>query len=194
MKYNRVARQLPNMITLLNMLLGITVLFIHICHQGESYRLTACALILIAALLDTADGKLARWLNAESALGKQLDSFADFVSFGIAPAAILLTYPAIRNQGWGMYACLILYAMAGAFRLARFNIGDYKDYFVGLPITAAGFLLMLLNLLLHYSMALQYAIAAPLVAALVCLLTALMVCNLKIKRIHLPKPHAGKTA
>lgn len=187
MKNNRLVKQLPNMITLLNMLLGLTVLFIHMGYPGEGRRLVSCILIMIAVFLDTIDGKLARFLNAESMLGKQLDSFADFVSFGLAPGIILLTHPAIRDRGLPMYICVILYALAGAFRLARYNIGDYKDHFLGLPITAAGFLLMLLNLFLHYSAALRHSVTVFLVAAFVCTLTVLMVSNIKIWRIGAKK-------
>ncbi len=169
--------------TFLNMMFGITVLFIHICYIGENYRLTACMLILASVFLDVIDGKLARYLNAESDMGKQLDSFADFVSFGLAPMAILLTHEAIRQGGWLVYLCLLLYAAAGAFRLSRYNIGDFKNHFMGLPITAAGFILVLLNLLLHFTSILNHRFSVILAMAFVCLLSALMVSTVKVRRI-----------
>jgi CDP-diacylglycerol--serine O-phosphatidyltransferase len=194
MKNVRALKHLPNIITLLNMLLGLLVLVIHMARPSESHRIASCGLILIAALLDGMDGRLARRLGAESPLGKQLDSFADLVSFGLAPIAILLTYPASRNGGWPLYICLILYAAAGAFRLARFNVDTYKNYFVGLPITAAGVMMVGLSLFLHYSSVLQHDITVVLIAAFVCTLAVLMVSGFKIRRLGEKKveaPSAG---
>ena len=89
MKANRLIRLIPNILTTANMLLGILVLFIVICQKGEANRLASCIMILIAVGLDCLDGMMAKSFNAESPLGKQLDSFADFVSFGLAPLAVL---------------------------------------------------------------------------------------------------------
>lgn len=175
-------RQLPNLLTLLNMLLGLSVLFFHI-WQGERFRLYACSIILLAALLDVLDGKLARFLSAESKFGKQLDSFADFVSFGIAPLTILLTHGPIRSGGWLIYAAFGIYVMAAAWRLARFNLGDYAEYFVGLPITAAGFILTLVNLLLHFTSLLESQLTISLLVVVVVLLAVLMVSTKQIKRL-----------
>lgn len=180
MMLNRRLKNLPNLFTVTNMLLGLTVLFI---LREENYRPIACALILLAACLDGIDGKVARLLDAESFLGKQLDSFADLVSFGLAPLVVLLSYDIVRAGGFVVYTCLYIYAMAATFRLARFNIGDYKKYFVGLPITASGLILTLLNLALHYSNFLEFDFAVTLIMLFVSLLAVLMVSKVKIHRI-----------
>lgn len=192
MKNLKATKQLPNFITGLNMLLGLSVIFMHIGPISPGSPLLACIFILTAAFLDAIDGRLARFLKAESHLGKQLDSFADFVSFGLAPMVILLAHPVIRSQGWPIYACFILYALAGGFRLARFNLSEDKGSFTGLPITAAGFLLILLNLFLHTSRALEYELTMLLVAAFVCLLSAFMVSTLKIPRPGFKKPQEAE--
>lgn len=93
--------------------------------------------IFIAAFLDRFDGMVARKLNQESDLGKQLDSMSDILSFGVAPA-ILIYQLVLSDFGIAGMAFTVLYISAGAFRLARFNISESAGYFVGLPITAAG--------------------------------------------------------
>lgn len=175
------------------MLLGIIVLFIHICEDREEHRFIACTLISIAVLLDTIDGKIARILHAESQLGKQLDSFADFISFGLAPVAILLTHSSIRNMGWFMYACVAFYSVAGAFRLARYNIGNYEDFFLGLPITAAGGILIIVNFILHFSPILEQKGASIFIAMLVCILALLMISKVKVYRLGREKELGNKT-
>lgn len=181
MKNSSLVKQLPNLLTCLNMLLGLVVLFSQV-WKGPNYRLRACLLILLAACVDALDGKLARRLGVESSLGKQLDSFADIISFGIAPVLITLTHTQVRAGGWLSYACLGLYVLAAAFRLARFNIGDYRDYFLGLPITAAGTIVVAHNLLLHYSTLLQGRLGVPLTWGLFLVLAGLMVSRLPIRR------------
>ena len=96
------------------MLLGILVLFIVICQKGEANRLASCIMILIAVGLDCLDGIMAKSFNAESPLGKQLDSFADFVSFGLAPLAVLLTHNSFRDLGLIMYLSVSFRSAASA--------------------------------------------------------------------------------
>src|SRR5690606_3490034 len=76
-------KQIPNVLTLVNMLSGLTVLYLNISMAGQDYSVLSCFLILIAAGLDAFDGTIARLLDTESDFGKQLDSFADLISFGI---------------------------------------------------------------------------------------------------------------
>lgn len=130
-------RNIPNLLTLGNMLLGLAVLYLSIGNGGQDYAGLSCILILIAAVVDAFDGMIARLLGAESDFGKQLDSFADLTTFGLAPIAVLLTVEPIGATP-ALLPVLALHPLAGAFRLARFNLGNYTDYFVGLPITAAG--------------------------------------------------------
>ncbi|MGI5899151.1 MAG: CDP-alcohol phosphatidyltransferase family protein [Christensenellales bacterium] len=179
----KIVKQLPNTLTMLNMLLGVSVLFMHICHRGEGHRPIACALILVCAFLDAIDGKLARLLKVESLLGKQMDSFADFASFGLAPMAVLLTHETVRQGGWLIYAVTLIYVASGAFRLARYNIGDYADHFVGLPITAAGCILAIVNLILHYTPIFDYRFSVSFVMAFICILSALMVSKIRVQRV-----------
>ena len=98
--------------------------------------------IFIAALLDRFDGIVARKLNQESELGKQLDSMSDIISFGVAPA-ILIYQLALIDFGIAGMVFTVIYISTGAFRLARFNISEANGYFTGLPITAAGTILTL---------------------------------------------------
>lgn len=108
----------------------------------------AAILILIGMMLDSMDGRLARMLKADSSLGKELDSLADIVTFGVAPS--FLVYYTYLNQ-LGMLGFMVagLFPLFGAYRLARFNISSSKqslNYFIGVPITAAGGILALLTL------------------------------------------------
>lgn len=180
---NSILKHIPNLITISNMMLGLSVLFINISQVGENYRFTACVLILVAVFLDSIDGKLARALKAESAMGKELDSFADFVSFGIAPMAILLTHEHFRRIGIIIYISVAFYAICGAYRLARYNIGEYHYYFEGLPITASGFIMILLNIILHFTNLAQSNFAVVAINIFIIILGILMVSRVKVYRL-----------
>ncbi len=125
--------QMANIITLTNLSLGSFAII-----QGLKGNLNlSLLLIFIAALADRFDGMVARKLNIESELGKQLDSMSDIISFGVAPA--LLIYQGILFEFGAPGAFFtVLYIGCGAFRLARFNITEGNGYFTGLPITVAG--------------------------------------------------------
>lgn len=124
----------PSVFTLFNLLLGILSLTYTL---NERYNLAAIC-ILLSAVLDRVDGNLARRLGVSSEFGKELDSLADLVSFGVAPA--ILAYDAVLNQPLGVWGLIIsvLFAACGAIRLARFNILNISNYFLGVPITIAG--------------------------------------------------------
>ena len=151
-----VRAMLPNLITLIAAASGITS--IRFSCQGE-WRFAVIA-ILVACFLDGLDGRMARLLKVTSKLGAELDSLADFVNFGVAPAIFAYfwimevvppdsaLYP-VRGMFW-VFA--LFYAMCGAFRLARFNImadSDdsalpyWKHFFVGLPSPGAAGLVLL---------------------------------------------------
>ncbi|ANU25591.1 CDP-diacylglycerol--serine O-phosphatidyltransferase [Planococcus versutus] len=125
--------QTANTITVGNMLFGGASLMATL-NGAYSYSVL---FIFIAAFLDRFDGMVARKLNQESDLGKQLDSMSDILSFGVAPA-ILIYQLVLSDFGIAGMAFTVLYISAGAFRLARFNISESAGYFIGLPITAAG--------------------------------------------------------
>ena len=120
----------------------------------------AAICIAIAASIDFLDGFLARLLHACGEMGKQLDSLSDVVSFGVAPAVILFQFLRLSymqqqngldiNIAWLLPA--FLFACAGAYRLARFNIDTTQTYgFKGVPIPAAGLVVASLPLIAFYN-------------------------------------------
>jgi CDP-diacylglycerol--serine O-phosphatidyltransferase len=161
----------PNLVTLSNLLLGIMAIIYTI---SERYALAAAA-ILLAALLDRMDGNLARRLGVSSDFGKELDSLADLVSFGVAPA--ILAYASILDAALGKAGLIIalIFIACGAIRLARFNVLDATDYFIGVPITVAGGIMALSVLLENY-------LSVWVIALFMLALSALMVCNIKVKK------------
>ena len=135
----------PNFFTLLGLCAGLTSIRMGI--EGR-YDL-ALAAIVFAAFLDGIDGRIARLLKASSRFGAELDSLADFVNFGVAPAFLMFNwgFADIKSAAW---ICMLVFALASALRLARFNaaIDDDKpkwqsDYFTGMPTPAAAIAVML---------------------------------------------------
>ena len=132
------------MFTLGNLYCG----FLSIGFAANEHYSNAAILILIGMMLDSMDGRLARMLKADSSLGKELDSLADVVTFGVAPS-FLVYYTYFIQFGTLGFAVAGLFPLFGAYRLARFNISSNKstqNYFTGVPITAAGGILALLTL------------------------------------------------
>lgn len=124
---------LPNFITLLNLLAGILA----VVSIFQFDLQTAAWLILLGALFDFADGLVARILNVHSEIGKQLDSLADVVTFGVAPG--LIGYQMLNEAHGHQWFTLIplMIPLFGALRLARFNVDTREsDSFYGLPIPA----------------------------------------------------------
>lgn len=135
----------PNFVTLLGLCAGLTSIRMGI--EGR-YEL-ALAAIVFAAALDGVDGRIARALKASSRFGAELDSLADFVNFGVAPAFLVFNWGLgdLKSAGW---IVVMLFALASALRLARFNaaLDDDKpkwqsNYFVGMPTPAAAIAVML---------------------------------------------------
>ena len=141
---------LPNMVTLLAICAGLTA--IRMAIEGN-FELAVGAIIL-AAILDAIDGRVARLLKATSRFGAQLDSLADFLNFGVAPAILLYVWRLadLKNIGWIVALAL---AICAALRLARFNSALdaepgpdwHEDYFIGIP-SPAGAMTVLLPLAL----------------------------------------------
>lgn len=132
----------PNLLTATSFMLGLGAIIS--AEQGQLER--AGWLIVWCVLLDVADGMAARLLKATSEFGAELDSFADLVAFGLAPAALVLHYiwqyyPGVASA-WIAVACGI-YALFAGMRLARFNTFApvTKGWFRGVPTTACGALL-----------------------------------------------------
>lgn len=133
---------IPSLVTMANLVFGI----LSLNHTMQQHYQLAAIMILFAMILDGLDGRIARKLDASSNFGKELDSLADVVSFGVAPA-LLVYAQVLYSYQWLGLAAGIWFAVAGALRLARFNTQNITGYFQGVPITAAGSLVALLNLM-----------------------------------------------
>lgn len=167
----------PNVITLLALSLGLTAIRMAIEARFE----LAVLAILLAAVLDGADGRVARLLKGTSRFGAELDSLSDFVNFGVAPALLLYVFilDEMKSLGW---IAAIVYAIAAALRLARFNVmlDDparpewQKNYFVGMA-APAGALTVLLPVYLHFIVWPVGELAAPVVALYTVAIGLLMV-------------------
>lgn len=128
----RLAYFIPNTFTALNMACGFgAILF---AFHGKFYQ--ACMFIVLGAIFDSVDGRIARMTNTQSSFGEQFDSLSDLVSFGVSPA-IVYYFRFLSEAGRpGMVACFF-FMLCGALRLARFNANidrNKSDYFQGLPI------------------------------------------------------------
>lgn len=168
-------KQIPNVVTLLNLVFGFIAIIL-ILQPGETIVTTSeegnwiaqlpekiwwgSVCIGIAAVIDFLDGFVARWMKATSPLGAELDSLADVVSFGVAPGLIL--YQLLRisyiQEETGLdtsmlaFLPVVLFPMAGAYRLARFNTDNSQHYgFRGVPIPAAGLVVASLPLILWFN-------------------------------------------
>jgi len=134
-KFDKLAFFLPNTFTAMN--LGCGFIAIMYSMQGEFYR--ACMFILLGAIFDSVDGRVARMTGTSSAFGEQFDSMSDLISFGCAPAIIYYNR-FLADQGRLGMIVAFLFLLCGALRLARFNANIEKvksDYFQGLPIPGA---------------------------------------------------------
>ena len=137
---------LPNLITVLAICAGLSGVRLAFDNRFE----IAVIMVLFAAFLDGIDGRIARMLKATSKFGAEMDSLADIVNFGAVPAMVLYAYMLDRAGNFGWIAAL-LFAIACALRLARFNIqiedterpAWQGDYFTGVPAPAGAVLLML---------------------------------------------------
>lgn len=134
---------IPNTITLGNLVCGVLSI---LCTLNNDYTM-AGLLILLGGIFDRYDGTVARMLNVSSALGKELDSLADLVSFGVAPA--LLSFSLYNFEKFGILGLVItiLFPVAGAYRLARYNTTDFNNVFTGVPITICGSLLAIFSII-----------------------------------------------
>jgi CDP-diacylglycerol--serine O-phosphatidyltransferase len=145
---------LADFFTLANAACGMTAVFLAMAYLDSHSRLQfylAAAMAPAALLFDVLDGRVARWRNTHSAMGRELDSLADIVSFGVAPAA--LGFAAGLNGGWDMLL-MVYFICCGVSRLARYNVTaeslsgeDAKvAYFEGTPIPTSVLLSGLLAL------------------------------------------------
>jgi len=178
---------LPSLLTVGNILCGFSSMVS--AARGEFEH--AAILLLLAALLDTLDGRVARLTRTTSAFGVQFDSLSDVVSFGVAPSFLVYWWgmEPLGRVGW---AASFLFVTCGAMRLARFNIqspAHDKRFFVGLPIPAAA---LVVAAIVFYRP--ERVVDRPLaygVMALVLVLAALMVSRLRYWSFKSGQPAGG---
>lgn len=170
----------PNIFTFSNLGFGVLALMMTLNSSFDSlvhYRL-ACIFILAAAFVDRYDGKVARYLNVSSELGKELDSLADLVSFGVAPSILVFSMYNLSSFGIMGYLVVLVFPLAGAYRLARYNCSTFDGNYMGVPITIAGSFMALYCLLTlsRYS--------DPILPILfIFILSYLMVSKVKLKKV-----------
>ncbi len=134
---------LPNMLTLIGVCIGLTSIRFAL---DERYEFAIIA-IIIAAVIDGLDGRIARLIKGTSKVGKELDSLTDMISFGVAPAFIMYFWKLNELGRFGWLICLI-YVICVALRLARFNVNtggepSWRDnFFEGVPSPAGGILVL----------------------------------------------------
>ncbi len=192
LSFNRI---LPNILTLLAMCAGLTAIRYGIAGQWER----AVLAIVVAAMLDGVDGRLARLLRSTSDFGAQLDSLADAVSFGVAPALLMFLW-VMHDAGGVGWALSLLHAVCAVLRLARFNtmVGEpdlphwAHNYFTGVPSPAgAGIAIMPLIFWLYTD---SEFFASPIVAGAFLLTSSiLMVSRVPVfagKHLRLKPQHA----
>ncbi|MDE2029235.1 MAG: CDP-diacylglycerol--serine O-phosphatidyltransferase [Alphaproteobacteria bacterium] len=139
-------RLLPNMLTLLSLCSGLTGIRFSLSGKWEQ----AVLAIMVAAVFDVLDGRVARMLNIASKFGAELDSLSDAISFGVAPGFIMYEW-ALHDAGGFGWVAVLLFAVCCALRLARFNtmLDDHdapawaKRYFTGVPAPAGASLALL---------------------------------------------------
>ena len=134
---------LPNMLTLIGVCIGLTSIRFALDERFE----LAIVAIIIAALIDGLDGRIARLIKGTSKVGKELDSLTDMISFGVAPAFIMYFWKLNALGKFGWLICLI-YVICVALRLARFNVNSDQEpswrdnFFEGVPSPAGGILVL----------------------------------------------------
>ncbi|MFZ1773203.1 MAG: CDP-diacylglycerol--serine O-phosphatidyltransferase [Rhizobiaceae bacterium] len=178
----------PNMITVLAICAGLSG--VRMAFEGR-FQL-AVTMVLIAAFLDGIDGRIARALKATSKFGAQMDSLADIVNFGVAPALVLYAW-ILDQAGSSGWIAALLYVIACSLRLARFNVMSEEpdrpawrnDFFVGVPAPAGATLVLLPVYLGFLGLPLEPAFAY-LSAAYVVVIGLLLVSRLPV--------YSGKTA
>ncbi len=146
---------LADFFTLANAACGVAAIFLAMLYVGSAslaHFYAAAAMAPAAFVFDVLDGRIARWRHTNSVLGRELDSLADVISFGVAPAA--LAFAAGMRGGWDSVV-LIYFVCCGVIRLARYNVtaeslsqgGDKVAYFEGTPIPTSVLLVAVLAVL-----------------------------------------------
>ncbi|MDO5292735.1 MAG: CDP-diacylglycerol--serine O-phosphatidyltransferase [bacterium] len=163
-------KYIPNILTFLNLGFGV----LSILEVINNNYIGAAAFIIAAAIVDRYDGRIARALNVSSEIGKELDSLADLVSFGVAPAILMLFKFGLNANLIGV-AAMLFYILCGCYRLAKYNITVFDGVFSGVPITICGCVLAVISLV-------NISFKAIPLACLV-ILGYLMVSKIKIQKV-----------
>lgn len=165
---------IPNILTFGNLIFGLLSL---VMTFQANYKLSVI-FILLAGLMDRYDGQVARLLNVSSELGKELDSLADLVSFGVAPSMLIFILYDFISIGYLSYVCFLIFPVAGAYRLARYNSTKFNNVYTGIPITMAGMLVALYALF-----TLNSDHNFPLTIIIMFTLSYLMISKFQIKKV-----------
>lgn len=192
------SRLLPNIVTLGALCAGLSSVRWGLEGRYEG----AVFFILIAAFLDGMDGRLARMFGGASRFGAELDSLADFINFGVAPAVLLYLFnlKLIPTLGWGV---VLLYVICSALRLARFNVMSIEEeknpetsavpegFFLGVPIPMGAFL-VLLPLFLSFDQHIKVYIPSWVICIWVVVVSLLLVSRIftfSLKKIYIPRKY-----
>ncbi len=203
----KIEQYIPNALTFANLCCG----FLGIVNVIYGDLQTAGLLVFTAALFDLFDGLAARSLRVESKVGEQLDSFADMVSFGALPGAILVILLIKTHADWVSPAYFLniptfgliglAFPMGAAYRLAKFNLqeADFKGFY-GVPCPAAGLLVASLPLILEYDLLLLgyqtvylsgFILNPWVILGIMVIIPLLMVCNIPMMSLKLNGLHWG---
>jgi CDP-diacylglycerol---serine O-phosphatidyltransferase len=185
----------PNAVTCTGLVIGLASIYTSFTSTTREGFLAAAWFILYSVLLDKLDGTVARGLKASSEFGVQLDSFSDFVTFGMAPAALIIRAIPWALPEWEsgtsndlLMALGALYVLAAALRLAKFNVTTATigpKFFLGLPSTSSGGIIAS-GFLAKHELDLDDSVLKIFVGALF-INAVLMVSNLPQPKLHLSK-------
>jgi CDP-diacylglycerol--serine O-phosphatidyltransferase len=167
---------LPNLLTTANLFCG----FYAIIAAIQSHFLKAAIAIMLAAIFDALDGKIARVTRTESKFGLEYDSLSDAISFGVAPGVLVYLW-ALQPFGRLGWLAALIFVACGTLRLARFNVQAHvmrSDYFKGLPIPAAAFMIAA-TVLLHHRLGGTGTTNHVTILIMIYMLSCLMVSTLK---------------
>ncbi len=163
--------QLPNFITLLNLLSGV----LGILWVLEGQPLYGAYFVILAAIFDFFDGFTARLLKVQSDMGKELDSLADVVSFGVLPGILLYSLTKSQTEATFLPYCTLIIPMLSAYRLAKFNLDTRQsDRFIGLPTPANALLLTTVPHLAARWPELSPWLSSPIALVIIAWLTSLL--------------------
>ena len=182
---------LPNALTLINVCIGLSSIKFAL---DAKFELSIIA-IIFAAIFDALDGRVARLLKGTSLVGKELDSLADLISFGVAPAFIMYFW-SLSNLGKFGWLLTMIYVVCVALRLARFNVSSntepsWKDnFFEGVPSPAGG-ILILMPLIFSLSeinlIDIKYNLVVPTFFILISFLLISKIPTFAFKKIVIPR-------